>query len=59
MEFIYLTGSEDVEKAGYTIRDAAAEMNRAANQIWEAMQQFERNVDRLEVINTKDTNEHN
>ena len=49
-EYIYLMGSEDVEKAGYVMRDAAAEMTRAANQIWESMQRFEEAVNRLEAI---------
>ncbi len=50
MEYMYLTGSEDVQSAGFVIRDAAAEMTRAANQMWEAATKFERDVDRLEHL---------
>ncbi len=52
MEYVYLSGSEGVEKAGYVMRDAAAEMIRAANQIWEAMDRFREDVNRLEAIAT-------
>ncbi len=37
------------------MRDAAVEMSRAANQIWEAMERFREDVNRLEAIdNTKE-----
>ena len=49
-ESIYLMGSEDVQSAGFVMRDAAKEMTQAANQIWEAMIRFEQAVDRLEII---------
>ena len=50
MEFVYLVGSEDVQKAGSVMRDAAAEMSRAANLISEAMARFREDVDRLERL---------
>lgn len=40
-----------MQSAGFVIRDAAAEMTRAANQIWEAMERFREDVNRLEAIN--------
>ena len=50
MESIYLVGSEDVQRAGEAMRNAAAEMTQAANQMWEASIRFERDVDRLEYL---------
>ena len=39
MEYIHLIGAEQVQTAGYSIGDAAEEMNRAANTISEALWQ--------------------
>ncbi len=54
MDSMYLMGSEDVQQAGHNMKAAAAEMTRAANQIWEAMERFREDVNRLEVIATKE-----
>ncbi len=54
MDSIYLMGSEDVQSAGFVMRDAAKEMTQAANQIWEAMERFREDVNRLEAIATKE-----
>ncbi len=42
MEFVSLMGSESVEKAGYTIRDAAENMNRAASNFQAVFEQHQR-----------------
>jgi cytochrome c556 len=52
VEYVYLTGSENVQSAGFVMRDAAKEMTQAANQIWEAMDRFREDVNRLEAIAT-------
>ncbi len=54
MDSIYLMGSEDVQNAGNRMKEAAAEMTRAADQIWHAMERFREDVNRLEVIATKE-----
>ncbi len=54
MDSIYLMGSEDVQQAGHNMQAAAAEMTRASNQIWEAMERFREDVNRLEIIATKE-----
>ena len=46
-ESVYLSGSEDVLNAGHRMKEAGAEMSRAANQIWEAAVRFREDVDRL------------
>lgn len=42
MEFVSLMGSESVEKAGYAMRDAAGEMNRAASNFQSVFEQHQR-----------------
>ena len=37
MEFITLVGAEDVRSAGYNMRSAAEDMNRAASSIVESL----------------------
>ena len=50
MEQVYLSGSEDVQRAGERMSQAAAEMTTAANQMWEAAIRFREDVDRLEYM---------
>jgi len=45
MESIFLMGSEDVSKAGYSMRDAAATMRSAASSIDESLRQHQRFLD--------------
>ncbi len=51
-DHIILIGAEDVQQAGNRMKEAAAEMTRAANLIWEAQVQFHQDVDRLEYMNS-------
>lgn len=46
-EFIYLTGSEDVVKAGNAMREAAQEMNRAASNIDESLRRLIIDLDNI------------
>lgn len=43
--YVTLIGSEDVSRAGYTMRDAAHEMNAAAGRIEYALEQHQRFMD--------------
>lgn len=45
MEYMTLTGTEDVARAGYAMRDAAAEMRRAAENMGTAMQEHQQFMD--------------
>jgi hypothetical protein len=45
MDYVHLVGTEAVASAGVTIREAAHEMTRAANQADERLVQFERFLD--------------
>ncbi len=44
-DYITLLGSEGVEKAGYTMRSAAENMNRAATSIDSTLERFQRYMD--------------
>jgi len=54
-EYIHLVGADSVQSAGYTMRDAASDMQRAASTIEDCTQRLERlfgqgygsNLDRL------------
>lgn len=43
--YVTLIGSEEVSRAGYTMRDAAHEMNGAAGRIEYALEQHQRFMD--------------
>lgn len=57
MDSIYLMGSEDVQSAGHTIRQAAEGMQSAASWMTEALQQHQRFLDdwlaRFEAVLTE------
>lgn len=59
-EYVHLIGAEEVQRAGYTMREAAAEMNRAASHISESLYQqrvfMEEWIQRLEAILKKPEN---
>ena len=55
MDTVYLSGSEDVQRAGNRIKEAASEIGQASNLIWEAMRQFSADVTRLEAIHSTET----
>ena len=42
MQTVELIGAEQVQRAGHTMREAAADMQRAANEITEAMERNRR-----------------
>ena len=45
MDFITLMGSDDVQRAGHNIMDAAEDMQRAANTIQESLANHQRFLD--------------
>ena len=45
MDYVYLQGAEDVQRAGNAMSSAADDMRRAANQFDETMQQHQRFMD--------------
>lgn len=53
-DYIYLQGSEQVERAAYTMREAASQMDRAVNSMDYTLQafltRFEDAVARLEAL---------
>jgi hypothetical protein len=57
-DYIILIGTEDIERAGYTIRDAALSMNHAADSFEFQVRQLERILqefgDRIESIISKE-----
>ena len=57
MNTMHLIGSEDVARAGNSMRQAADEMQRAANQFEESVQRMQRAMDdrasRMEAIAEK------
>ena len=57
METIYLSGSENVQRAGSVISSAASDMIRAANIIAESVYSFGQQIDRLEQLLEKVVNE--
>jgi uncharacterized coiled-coil DUF342 family protein len=44
MEYIHLIGTDDVKSAGYTMRAAAQDMNRAADNINQSVFQMRQNL---------------
>jgi len=60
-ESVYLSGSEDVRRAGVAIQQAADEMLRAANIMCGAFEQFNRQlegyVQRIEDVMSKSQNQ--
>lgn len=50
MDTVYLSGSEDVQRAGNRIKEAASEITQSASTIWDAMQLFREDVNRLEAM---------
>jgi len=57
METIYLSGSENVQRAGSVMSSAASDMIRAANIIAESVYSFGQQIDRLEQLLEKAINE--
>ncbi len=53
MDQVYLMGSEDVLHASHQMKEAAGEMTRASNQMWEAMVMFRELVEQLEYLQAK------